>query len=106
MTTTWEIRDTRSTITDGLITKILYGCVIELEDDIERKIGEITLTGDSTSSNFVPFETLTEETLIEWVKSSLGEEQVIAIETEIQNNINARIAIRKAVTEKGGLPWR
>ena len=106
MTTTWEIIDTRSQIANGLITKVIYGCMAQSENDMDRKIGEITLTGDATASDFVPFEALTQETVMGWVKSSLGETEVTAIETELQNRIAVRQAAREAVTEKSGLPWR
>ena len=106
MATTWEILDTRSQIVNGLITKVIYGCMVQSENDMDRKIGEIILTGDTTNPNYIPFEVLTEETIIGWVKSSLGEEQIIAIETELQGRVEARQAAREAETEKSGLPWR
>lgn len=106
MTTTWQILDTKSKITNGLVTKVIYGCMVQLENDMDRKIGEITLTGDITDPNYIPFEALTEETVIGWVKSSLGEAKVTATEMKLQNRLSARKAAREAATEKSGLPWR
>jgi hypothetical protein len=106
MTTTWQILDTKSQIANGLITKVVYGCTVQLENDIDRKIGEVTLTGDASASNFIPFTSLTEKTVIGWVKTTLGGTEVIAIETEIEDRISARKIARDAETEKSGLPWR
>jgi hypothetical protein len=106
MTTTWQIIDTTSRKSDGLITKVLYECRLKSEDDRVSSIGEITLTGDSTLSDFIPFSDLTEQTVIEWIKSSLGEDQVTAIETKLQNRISTRKAAKEAETEQKGLPWR
>jgi len=105
MTTTWQIIDLKSQIADGLVTKITYKCKVKLENDSNQTIGEITVTGDPTLPNFIPFSDLTEETVIEWVKSSLGEEQVTTIETKLQNRVSARKAAREAETEQNGLPW-
>jgi len=106
MATTWQIIDTTSKKADGLITKVTYECRLKSEDDRVSSIGEITLTGDSTDSNFVPFSDLTEQTVIGWVQSSLGEDQVTAIETKLQNRISTRKAAKEAETEQRGLPWR
>ena len=105
MTTNWQIFDTKSTIATGLITKVIYGCTVQLENNIERKIGEIDVVGDTTAPGFIAYSELTEEVITGWVKSSLGAEQVTVIETELQNKLTTTIAARAAVTEKNGLPW-
>lgn len=105
MTTNWQIFNTKSVIATGLITKIVYGCTVQSENDIDRRIGEVELTGDTTALGFIAYGDLTEEVVVEWVKSSLGEQQVTAIETELQDRLTATIAAREAVTEKDGIPW-
>jgi hypothetical protein len=105
MTTTWKILDTKYQIEDGLIIKVVYRCVAQLDNFLDIKMGELELTGDPTSSDFVPFDNLTETTILGWVKTSLGEQQVTAIETELQNNVTARKAAQDAQTTKQGLPW-
>ena len=106
MTTTWEILDTKSQIANGVVTKVIYGCTVKSENNMDRKMGEITLTGNTTDPNFVPFENLTKETVIGWVKTSLGETEVTSIETELQNRLIDRQAAIDSLTEKSGLPWR
>lgn len=102
MTTSWQIFDTKYQIADGLITKVVYGCTVQLENSIDRTIGELELTGTST----IQYADLTEETILGWVKTSLGAETVTSIETTLQNNVTAQQAAKDAETEKSGLPWR
>jgi hypothetical protein len=106
MTTTWQILDTKYQIANGLIVKVVYGCMVQLDNFLDRKVGEIELTGDPTSPDFIPFDRLTEETIVGWIKTSLGDTQVTAIETGLQNSVTARKTAQDAQTTKQGLPWR
>ena len=106
MTTNWQIFDTVYQTADGLITKVTYGCTVQLENYIDRTIGNIELTGDSSVEGFVPYSQLAEETVLVWVKSSLGQESVTSIETTLQNSVTAQKAAKEAETQKNGLPWR
>lgn len=106
MTTNWQIFDTKYQTTDGLINKVTYGCTVQLENFIDRTIGELELQGDSTIAGFIEYANLTEEVIIGWVKSTLGEAEVAAIETSLQNNVTAQQTAKAAETEKSGLPWR
>jgi hypothetical protein len=105
MTIIWQILDTKRKIEDGLIVEVVYSCIANLDGEISRKIGSIYLTGDSTAPDFVPFNTLTESTIVTWVKNSLGEVAVTEIEDTLQANVEAQKAAKDAETEKNGLPW-
>ena len=48
----------------------------------------VTLNPEST---FIPFEDLTNEIVVEWTQATMGAEQVTAIETNIQNQIDLLI---------------
>lgn len=70
--------------------------------------GDFTASTYSTASftkedgiNYVPYEQLTEAQVIEWVKASLTEEGVAAIDTALANNI----ADQKAPKVAAGTPW-
>jgi len=105
MTTTWQIFDTKRKVADGLIVGVTYSCTANLEGEIERKIGNIALTGDSTAPNFIPFSDLTQDTLVTWVKNSLGDATVTEIENVLRADLEARKAAKEAETERNGLPW-
>ncbi len=50
---------------------------------------------------FIPYENLTEENCIDWVKESLGSESVDSIETAITSDLNNQIN----PTDPAGVPW-
>jgi hypothetical protein len=103
MTTTWRILDAVRITSTGLIKKLIYKCEVQLENITYEKKGKVILQG--TSLEFIPFQDLTEEILIEWVKNSLGAEQVTAIETTLQNKAISHNAPGYTETTQKGLPW-
>ena len=106
MTTTWQIFDTKYQTANGLIIEVHYGCTVQLENYIDRTIGYLELTGDSSVEEFIPYSELKPETVIGWVKSSLGEEEVTTIESTLQANVTAQKVAKDSQTIKQGLPWR
>jgi hypothetical protein len=69
---------------------IVIGTSDELDSEenpyTSRNIGTQLVTLDP-STPFIPFEDLTNELVVEWTKSAMGEEQVTSIETNISNQI-------------------
>lgn len=70
--------------------------------------GDFTASTYSTASftkedgiNYVPYADLTEAAVIEWVKGSLGEEGVAAVDAALAANI----ADQKAPKTATGTPW-
>jgi len=51
--------------------------------------------------NLIPYEDLTPEDVVRWVKNSLGEDGVAAIDLALANNI----ALQKAPLVATGTPW-
>jgi len=106
MTTTWKIIDLKSQIADGLVTKVIYECRVQLDDIVARKIDEMALIGYPTKPNYIPFAELLEEDVLRWVSASLGRAQITKIETQLQDTVTARKAQKDAITETSGIPWR
>ena len=106
MTTTWQILDTQYKTSNGLIVGVAYRCTVQLEKYIDRIIGELELTGDPAVAGFIPYSDLTQETIIGWVKNSLGTAQVASIETSLRNSVTAQKTAASALEVKNGLPWR
>ena len=50
-------------------------------------IGTQTLNTEDIT-DFIPFDQLTNEQVVEWTKSTMGEEQVLSIESSIESQIN------------------
>ena len=72
--------------TDGKFSASTYGTV------------SFTKTDDM---NLIPFETITESMVIDWVKGVIGKEGVTAIDAALAANI----AEQKAPKVLSGLPW-
>ncbi len=105
MTTDWKIFDVKRQTADGVVIEVTYGCTVQLDNFIDRTIGKQTFNGDPLEPGFVPYEDLTETTVLGWVQASLGAEEVTAIETALQDSVFAQKAAKDAETVTSGLPW-
>jgi hypothetical protein len=105
MKTTTKIANLKRKPTTGLVFEVTYIMNFELEGETDRKIGTVEFEGDINDPNFVPFEDLTEETVLGWVTSTLGEEQISAIETEFEVRLQGRIDKKASPEFLTGKPW-
>ena len=85
---------------DGFVTTVHWNAT--------QTDGEYSASTYSTASfakedgvNLTPYEDLTPEDVVRWVKNSLGEEGVAAIDLALANNI----ALQKAPLVAAGTPW-
>jgi hypothetical protein len=77
-----------ATQTDGDFTASAYGSL-----GVPAK--------DPSDPTFIPFESLTEAEVKQWVLQTMGEEQVAAL----QANLDGQIEAQKHPTSASGLPW-
>jgi len=109
MTTfTWKVANLERTVADGRVGTVHY-TVNALSDTVDPNsesggfysagaYGSVCLDGEVTT----PFENLTEEVVVGWVKEKLGgEEKVAEIEAALQNQIDLKITPVSAA----GVPW-
>lgn len=68
-----------------------------------RSIGTQALSTDDIT-DFIPFEDLTNEIVVEWTKGAMGEEEVTSIEASIQSQINSLITPASVTLTVGGEP--
>ena len=68
-----------------------------------RSIGTQALSTDDIT-DFIPFEDLTNEIVVEWTKGAMGEEEVVSIEASIQSQINSLITPASVTLTVGGEP--
>ena len=94
---TWSISEMQRKEDDGFVIHVWYRV-----DDVDGGYSSVA-TGEcdyaQTEDAFAPYEDLTEELVVGWVKESLGAENVTALE----DNLDAQIAAKKAVAH--GVPW-
>jgi hypothetical protein len=105
MTTTikWEVNTMERDISDGYVSKVIYRVKgIDDSEEKSRETGEVNFTKPSSlPSDFVAYDKLTEATVLEWVKTTLGTDEVSSIETKIK----ADIALINTPVTAVGKPW-
>jgi hypothetical protein len=99
----WKIEKMKRQLNDGLVIEVVFEIIAKDQQLIASKRDKVTLVGDPSSPDFIPFENLTEEIVISWVKSEVD---VVALEGEVQTILDGKIAKKNAMTTKGGLPWQ
>lgn len=57
--------------------------------------------GEPDPGNYTPFDQLTQDQVIGWVKSALGDEQVVSIEAALEAQIQEKLN----PTHSAGVPW-
>lgn len=105
ITKTWEINTMERDISDGYVNKVIYR-VKGIDDsdskEKDRATGEVVFTKpDSLPSDFKAYDTLDEATVLGWVKTAIGTDEVTAIEKSLEDHITL---INTPVTETGK-PW-
>jgi hypothetical protein len=90
------------TLPDGIVTTIHWTATETDEPFSAYSYGSLGVpTNDPTDPSFIPFEELTEETIVEWVIDTMGEERVEALQTSLNNQIE----LQKNPISATGLPW-
>lgn len=105
METNWIICDTKRKPDTGLVFEVTYIINFKLENKEDRHVGFIELVGDANDPNFVPFSELTEELVLNWVQSEIGQEEITRIQTGIETRLQERIDREKNPEFLQGLPW-
>ena len=98
----WTIKNMKRTIDDGLVIEVVFEIIAKDQQLMASKLDKVTLVGDPLSPDFIPFENLTEDVVISWVKSEVD---VVALEGEVQAILDKKITKKNAMTTKSGLPW-
>jgi hypothetical protein len=85
---------------DGAVYTVHYTVSCEESGKTSGAYGSIGL-GDPDPSSFTPFNSLTKDQVVDWVKTTLGSEQVAAIEAALEQQIQQELNPTSAT----GLPW-
>ena len=89
ITKTWQVNTMERDISDGHVNKVIYRVKgMDGETEKDRATGEVTFTKpESLPSDFVAYDKLDEATVLGWVKTAIGADDVAAIEKVIEDNI-------------------
>ena len=89
ITKTWQVNTMERDLSDGHVNKVIYR-VIGKDGDVEkdRATGKVNFVKlSSLPSDFVAYDKLDEATVLGWVKTAIGADDVAAIEKVIEDNI-------------------
>lgn len=101
----WKIANLKRYPQNGLVFDVTYIINFKLENEEDRHVGGIELEGNPEDENFIPFEELTEEIVIDWVKETLGEEKLNEIYSNMENRLQERIERKNNPQFLSGKPW-
>jgi hypothetical protein len=96
--TIWTITNLDRDTVDGFVTTAHWSAS---QVDGEFSASTYSTVSFTQGNAMVPYESLTEAQVVEWVKSSLGTEGVAAVDAALAANI----AEQKAPKKAAGKPW-
>ncbi len=100
----WKVLDMQHKTSDGFVIEV--SSCYEVQDGLgyARKVFNQEFE-EVVGPEFIPYEDLTEEIVISWVKDSLGEEKVASTETEVAEEALLNKQSLEAPMLEGGIPW-
>lgn len=100
MTTTFKITQLNRDMSDGFVNTV-HWTASKVDGDFSASIYNTQSFIKEDGVNLIPYNDLTEEVVIGWVKAALGEESVAAIDTAL----TAQIAEQQSPSQASGTPW-
>ena len=97
-TFTWAIANLERETADGFVYTAHY--TVNAEDGT-YSAGAYGSIGLERPESLIPFDDLTEDMVVGWVKDKLGEEKVAEVEVALQSQLDEKHAPTKAA----GVPW-
>ena len=99
ITKTWEVNTLERELADGYVKKVIYRLKgIDGKEEKARATGSVELEKPKT---LIPYKDLTESTVLGWVKTKLGTDEVARVEKWLEDEI---ALINTPVTAEGK-PW-
>tara|TARA_R100000654_G_scaffold21084_1_gene42590 strand:- start:89 stop:391 length:303 start_codon:yes stop_codon:yes gene_type:complete len=98
VTYTWTISTVERNLSDGGVTRAHWNCEAVDDDYNALSYGSCGLEYDASSSDFIAYESLTEENVIGWVQKIVNKSET---EAALASNIN----LQKNPSTGEGVPW-
>jgi hypothetical protein len=100
----WKVLDMNHRTSDGYVIEVTSACEKTDAPGYARKVFSNEFEG-TPHGDYIPYENLTEEVVLGWVKNSLGPEVV----SKTESDINAQALANKQAIEnppvESGKPW-
>lgn len=100
-TVIWSIDQLERQAIDGTVVTAHWRVTVTDGDVSSAAIGPQKFTPNPNDPSFVPFESLTEEQVVGWVKTEMGDGHVAALEAKLASEVDEKLA--PAVVP--GTPW-
>jgi L-aminopeptidase/D-esterase-like protein len=100
MTTTFKITQMDRDTSDGFV-RTVHWTASQTDGDFSASTYSTAGFTKEDGMNLIPYEDLTEAQVIDWVKGSLGEEGVAAVDAALAQNIE----LQKNPVTATGTPW-
>ena len=101
MTTNWKIEQLERELSDGGVITAHYRVFATEQGETVSAYGSQALVPDPQSPDFVPFDQLTEELVVGWVKEALTDIKVTQIEGQLAQVLDQKLNPTTGV----GMPW-
>jgi len=105
METIWNIANIKRIPSTGLVIEVTYIMKFKKKEVSDRKVGMVTLEGDPSSQDFIPFDELTEEIVLGWVQSAVGTDSINKIKQDFESRLDEKIQRIENPEFIDGLPW-
>lgn len=96
----WEILDLKREVEDGYVFNVYYNIIANEDNMFATKTGIVNLERPE-EGKLIPYENLTEELILEWIKDKMGEEMV----NQEEEFLEGEILKQKQPKEAYGVPW-
>jgi hypothetical protein len=101
VTPVWTINTLERSLPDNIVTVIHWTVSLTSEDGYTSSAyGSLGLP-PADPENFIPYSDLSPETVTEWIRNVMGEEQFAAYES----SLTAQIESKRNPVSASGLPW-
>lgn len=100
-TTTWKITQLERDASTGGIMCAWYSVVVTVGDAWRAHSGLVALVPEVSEESHIPYENLTEEDVVSWVKASLGSTYVDSLISALEDDATTNRTPQTAF----GLPW-
>jgi hypothetical protein len=101
---TWKIIDIERELSDGYAFNVSWEAYAQEEDLSARAYGSVIL--NRPEDEFIPFENLTEEIVISWVKYAIDrDKQGLSSPKTVEEYLIEQIELQKNPPTATGTPW-
>jgi len=100
--TKWDIVFMDRNVITGFVTAVAWEAVSKQGQEEVHSVGRIDYVEGVIDDDFIPFEDIKEKDVIDWVKSQVDEDAILA---DHQARLDAALAPSHARKEKKDLPW-